>query len=79
MSFDKLRAKFYSLEINALCDSICRPPPGIGLLGSVFPKPAHGLEDLIRRKIKALEVWLSGLDIQDFKRKGKSFRPLVGV
>lgn len=75
MSFDKLSAEFYSLEITAICDSISRPR----IEGAAFPKPAHGLKNLIRKKIDTLEKRLSGLDIQDFKRKGNSSRPLVGV
>lgn len=74
MSFDKLSAKFYSLDINAICDSISRTK-----IKGAYPKPAHGLKNLIRKKIEALEERLSGLEIQDFKRKGKSSRPLVGV
>jgi len=74
MSFNRLSAKFHCLDINAICDSMSRTK-----IKGAYPKPAHGLKDLIQRKIEALEERLSGLDIQDFKRKGKSSRPLVGV
>jgi hypothetical protein len=74
MSFDKLSAKFHCLDINAICDSMSRTK-----IKGAYPKPAHGLKGLIHRKIEALEERLSGLDIQDFKRKGKNSRPLVGV
>jgi hypothetical protein len=74
MTFDKLSAKFYFLDINAICDSISRTK-----INGAYPKPAHGLKNLIRKKIEVLEERLSGLDIQDFKRKGNSSRPLVGV
>ena len=74
MSFNKLSAKFYRLDINAICDSISRTK-----IKGAYPKPAHGFKDLIQRKIEAMGERLSGLDIQDFKRKGTSSQPLVGV
>lgn len=74
VSFDRMIAKLQSLRVNAICDSISRPT-----IGGIHPKPAHGFKETIQERIKSLEECLSGLDIQDFKAKGKSPRPLVGV
>jgi hypothetical protein len=72
ISFDELTAKLYSLNVNAMCDKIDRPR-----FRGQYPKPAHGLKDMIQERIEALEERLSGLDLQDFKAKEKSPRPAV--
>lgn len=74
ISFDEMTAKLYSLNVNAICDSINRP-----YIGGQYPKPAHGLKEMIQERIISLEERLSGLGIQDFKAKEKSPRPVVGV
>jgi hypothetical protein len=74
ISFDEMTNKLYSLNVSAICDNISRP-----YIGGYYPKPAHGLKEMIQEKIESVEERLSGLDIQDFKMKEKSPRPIVGV
>lgn len=72
ISFDEMTAKLYSLDVRAICDRISRTD-----IDGYYPKPAHGLKEVIQERIKALEERLSGLDLQDFKSKGKAPRPVV--
>jgi len=74
ISFDELADKLYSLDVQAICDSIDRPK-----INGKHPKPAHGLKKVIQEKIESLEERLSGLDIQEFKKEGQNIRPIVGV
>jgi len=74
VSFDEIANRLYSLDVKAICDSISRT-----YINGQLPKPAHGLKVVIRDRIESLEERLSGLDIQDFKKNGKSIRPVVGV
>jgi hypothetical protein len=74
LSFDEMSERLYSLDVHSLCETTS------GMrFGGFYPKTAHGLKDSIKERILPLEERLSGLDIQAFKGKGKSSRPLVGV
>jgi hypothetical protein len=64
VSFNDLAEKLKGLHVEALCDRIARCQ-----INGNYPKPGHGLKEVIQQKIATLEERLSGLDIEDFKEK----------